>query len=226
MRFLLLLVLMTTCLHADEWWAWSNLEFWRNQQTRASLFLGNRADVDDGSYVQIASPRVKHALLPWLEGGIGLSLLSIENTRTGDRLMQFRPELELNPHFNLTKHPALERRHRRDLLWNDAQTFRPHRNRQPRQLALTLPRPLGHLTRLLLLKPSLPDPPRAPAARRARPRRAPPARLPRGSPGCAVDLCARAVGWRSVHLGRMRRGRGHGRIAALARCRERRVLVP
>ena len=48
MRFLLLLALMTTSLHADEWWAWTNLEFWRNQQTRASLFLGNRADVRVG----------------------------------------------------------------------------------------------------------------------------------------------------------------------------------
>jgi hypothetical protein len=157
MRFLLLLALMTTGLRADEWWAWTNLEFWRNQKTRAGLFLGNRADVDDGSYVQIASPRVKHALLPWLEGGIGLSLLSIENTRTGDRLTQFRPELELNPHFNLTKHLALEWRNRIEWRWNEAQTFTTHRSRQRLQLAWTLPRPLGPLTRLFVSNEWLTD---------------------------------------------------------------------
>lgn len=157
MRFLLLLALMTTSLHAEEWWAWTNLEFWRNQQTRASLFLGNRADVDDGSYIQIASPRVKHALLPWLEGGIGLSLLSIENNRTGDRLTQFRPELELNPHFNLTKHLALEWRNRIEWRWNEAQTFTTHRSRQRLQLAWTFPRPLGPLTRLFVSNEWLTD---------------------------------------------------------------------
>ena len=157
MRFLLLLALMTTGLRADEWWAWTHLEFWRNQQTRAGLFLGNRADVDDGSYVQIASPRLKHALLPWLEGGIGLSLLSIENTRTGDRLTQFRPELELNPHFNLTKHLALEWRNRIEWRWNEAQTFTTHRSRQRLQLAWTLPRPLGPLTRLFVSNEWLTD---------------------------------------------------------------------
>ena len=78
MRCLLLLSLMSTGLRADEWWVWNHLEFWRNQQTRAVLFLGNGADRDDGSYVQISSPSVKHALLPWLEGGIGLSMLSNE----------------------------------------------------------------------------------------------------------------------------------------------------
>jgi Protein of unknown function (DUF2490) len=150
MRILFLLLLTTTCLRADEWWAWTNLEYWRAPKTRASLFLGNRADVDDGSYVQIASPRVKHALLPWLEGGIGLSLLSIENTRTGDRVMQFRPELELNPHFDLTKQLALEFRNRLEWRWNEAQTFTTHRSRQRLQLAWTLPHPLGPLTRLFI----------------------------------------------------------------------------
>jgi len=157
MRLLLLLGLMTTSLHADEWWAWTNLEYWRSAQTRASLFLGNRADVDDASYVQIASPRVKHALLPWLEGGIGLSLLSIENTRTGDRLTQFRPELELNPHFNLTPHLALEWRNRLEWRWNEAQTFTTHRSRQRLQLAWTFPRPLGPLTRLFVSNEWLTD---------------------------------------------------------------------
>lgn len=45
----LLLLLTTTCLRADEWWSCTNLEYWRSPQTRVSLFLGNRADVDDGS---------------------------------------------------------------------------------------------------------------------------------------------------------------------------------
>jgi hypothetical protein len=157
MRIFLLLLLTTTCLHADEWWAWTNLEYWRSPQTRASLFLGNRADVDDGSYVPIASPRFKRALLPWLEGGIGLSLLSIENTRTRDRLTQFRPELELNPHFDLTKHLALEWRNRLEWRWNEAQTFTTHRSRQRLQLAWTFPRPLGPLTRLFVSNEWLTD---------------------------------------------------------------------
>jgi hypothetical protein len=95
--------------------------------------------------VQIVSPRFRHTLLPWLDGGIGLSLLSIENTRTDDRFTQFRPELELNPHFEFTPHLSLEWRNRMEWRWNESETFTTHRLRNRLQLAYTLQRPLGPL---------------------------------------------------------------------------------
>lgn len=153
MRCLLLILFtlgLVTSIRADEWWAWSALEFWRNDNSKALLFLGNRLDADDGAYVQIVSPRFKHTLLPWLDGAIGLSLLSIENTRTQDRFTQFRPELELNPHFDLTPHLALEWRNRMEWRWNEEEAFTTHRMRQRLQLACTLPRPLGPLTRVFV----------------------------------------------------------------------------
>lgn len=146
--FVMLSLCTVTAVHADEWWAWSSLEFWRDDTRRAWLFLGNRLDADDGAYVQIASPRFRQALLPWLDGGIGLSLLSIENTTTDIRFTQFRPELELNPHFDLTPRLSLELRNRMEWRWNEEQSFTMHRLRNRLQLAYTLPRPIGPITRL------------------------------------------------------------------------------
>lgn len=146
--FLILALCTVTSAQADEWWGWSALEFWRNDTSKAWLFLGNRLDADDGAYVQIVSPRFKHALRPWLDGGIGLSLLSIENTRTHDRITQFRPELELNPHFDLTRRLSLEWRNRMEWRWNESQTFTTHRLRNRLQFAYTLPGPIGPLTRV------------------------------------------------------------------------------
>lgn len=147
-----LLLIIALCLaataSAEEWWALSALEFWRNDTSKALIFLGNRLDTDDGAYVQLVSPRFKHALQPWLEGGIGLSLLSIENTRTHDRFTQFRPELELIPRFNLTPRLTLEWRNRMEWRWNERETFTTHRLRERAQLAYALPRPLGPLTRV------------------------------------------------------------------------------
>ena len=147
-RIVLILFSMAAPALADEWWAWSSLEFWRNDTSKAWLFLGNRLDADDGAYVQIASPRFKHAIRPWLDGGIGLSLLSIENTQTHDRFAQFRPELEFNPHFDLTRHLAIEFRNRMEWRWNEEQAFTTHRLRNRMQLSWSLPRPLGPLTRV------------------------------------------------------------------------------
>ena len=92
-----------------------------------------------------------------MDAGIGLSLRSIENTRTGDRLTQFRLELELNPHFNLTPHLTLKWRNRLEWRWNEAQTFTTHRSRQRLQLAWTFPRLLGSLTRLFISNEWLTD---------------------------------------------------------------------
>lgn len=150
MRLLVALFLLSLAAsaRADEWWTWNSLEFWRDDTRRAWLFLGNRLDTDDGAYVQIVSPRFRQALRPWLDGGIGLSLLSIENVRTQHRFTQFRPELELNPHFDLTPRLALDLRNRMEWRWNEAQSFTRHRLRNRLQLAWTLPRPLGPLTRI------------------------------------------------------------------------------
>ena len=69
----LLLLLTVTGLRADEWWAWSSMDLWKSAQgqVKAWLFLGNRLDADDSSYVQIVSPRFRHALNSWLDLGLG-----------------------------------------------------------------------------------------------------------------------------------------------------------
>lgn len=145
---LLFLLLPALPLRADEWWAWSMLEFYREPPWTAGVFLGNRADSDDGSLVQIISPRVKHTALPWLDLGVGLSMLSIENTTTQVRYGQFRPELEINPKFDLTRWLRLEWRNRVEWRWNEAATFTTHRTRHRLQLGWTLPRPLGPVARI------------------------------------------------------------------------------
>lgn len=152
MRLLVLLVVLLPALplHADEWWAWSMLEFYRQPPWTAGLFLGNRADTEDGSYVQIVSPRVKYAALPWLDLGLGLSALSIENTTTHARYGQLRPELEINPRFDLTRHLRLEWRNRMEWRWNEDAAFTTHRTRHRLQLGWTLPSPAGPLTRLFV----------------------------------------------------------------------------
>jgi hypothetical protein len=145
-----LLLAAPALTRAAEWWAWSSLELWRQDQNSASLFMGNRLDADDGAYVQIISPRFKRAVLPWLDAGLGLSLLSIENTITGDRFSQFRPELELNPRFTLNDHLQLEWRNRLECRQNEGQSFTLHRSRHRLQLGLTLPHPIGPLTRVFI----------------------------------------------------------------------------
>lgn len=135
-------------LRADEWWAWTMLDFYRKPPWTAGLFMGNRADTEDGSYVQIVSPRVKYAALPWLDLGLGLSTLSIENPNTHHRYEQLRPELEINPKFDLTKHLRMEWRNRMEWRWNEDAALTTHRSRHRLQLGWTLPQPLGPLTRM------------------------------------------------------------------------------
>jgi len=159
MRLLGLLIVLIPMmpLQADEWWAWSALEFWQEEDRKAFLFLGNRLDTEDGAYVQIVSPRYRQDLLPWLGAGIGLSLLSIENTRTGDRFQQFRPELELNPHMALSEHLELEWRNRMEWRWNEGQAFTTHRTRHRLQLSWKLPKPVGPVTRVFASNEILTD---------------------------------------------------------------------
>ena len=146
----LALLLTLSAAHADEWWAWTNLEVWKQKPWSGALFLGNRLDTEDGSYVQIASPRVKYQLLPWLETGLGMSLLNIENTKTHDRHLQGRPEFELNPKFDLTRQLRLDWRNRMEWRKNDGEAFTTSRSRHRLQLGWTLPQPVGPVTRLFV----------------------------------------------------------------------------
>ena len=148
--FALLLLVFTPALLADEWWAWTHLEIWRQSPWTAGLFMANRLDFDDGAYVQLVSPRLKYELNPWLDAGLGLSLLSIENTSTGDRYFQGRPEVELNPKFDLTRHLRLDWRNRMEWRLNEGENFTTHRSRHRLQLGWTLPEPAGPLTRIFI----------------------------------------------------------------------------
>ena len=146
---LLLTLAIAPPARAEEWWACSLLEFYRQPPWSSGLFLGNRADDHDGSYTQIASPRFKYEALPWLDLGLGLSALSIQNPASGIRYSQFRPEFEIDPHLQLAPQLRLDWRNRLELRTNDDPTFPAHdRTRHRLQLGWTLPRPLGPLTRL------------------------------------------------------------------------------
>jgi hypothetical protein len=131
---------------ADEWWAWTSLEFWRRPGARAWVFLGNRHDPQDGHYVQIVSPRFRYAATRWLDLGIGQSLLSIEDPRTEHRFLRWRPEFEINPHVQLSDDVALEWRNRLELRWDEGGPFGLHRSRQRLQVTWKLPQPLGPVT--------------------------------------------------------------------------------
>ncbi|MCB1209235.1 MAG: DUF2490 domain-containing protein [Verrucomicrobiales bacterium] len=145
-----ILLALPTAIRADEWWAWTTLDLWKDPPWSAGLFLGNRLDFDDGAYVQIASPRLKRQMLPWLDLGLGLSVLSIENTTTDIRYLQLRPELEVNPKFAPTPDLRLEWRNRLEMRLNEGEDFTTNRTRHRLQLSYTLPQPLGPLTRLFI----------------------------------------------------------------------------
>ncbi len=149
MRLLLLFLglLSTLPTQADEWWAWSNVDYYRKPPWTGSVFMGNFADEVDGSYAQMVSPRVKYAAAKWLDLGLGLSLLRLENISTHDRYDQLRPELEINPHYEL-KQVRLDWRNRMEWRENQGAPSTANRTRHRMQLAWTLPQPLGPLTRL------------------------------------------------------------------------------
>ena len=150
MRLLLTLLclLWTLPAKADEWWAWTNIDYYRKPPWTGSLFMGNFADEVDGSYAQMVSPRVKYAASNWLDLGVGLSMLRLENIATHDRYDQLRPELEINPHYDLTKELRVDWRNRMEWRENEGAPSTFNRTRHRLQLAWTLPRPLGPLTRI------------------------------------------------------------------------------
>lgn len=149
MRLLALLCVLTAHpLHADEWWAWSNIDYYRKPPWTGSVFMGNFADEVDGSYAQIVSPRVKYAATDWLDLGLGLSMLRLENIATRDRYDQIRMELEVDPHCDLTKQLRMDWRNRMEWRENQGAPSATNRSRHRMQLAWTLPQPLGPLTRI------------------------------------------------------------------------------
>lgn len=152
MRFLLPLLLASPLVHlvAEEWWGWSTLEWWRSERVTASMFLGNRFDFEDGATVQIVSPRLRYEISTWLDAGLGASLLSLESPGTGHRHLQGRPELELNPHWQLTPRLRFDWRNRLEFRWNEGEAATFHRSRQRWQLAYALPRWAGPLTRVFV----------------------------------------------------------------------------
>ena len=136
-------------VQANEWWAWTLLEFDSRPPLTGGIFLGNRADEHDGSHTQILSPRCKYAASPWLDLGLGLSTLSIESPTTHQRYAQLRPELEVDPHLQLSDHWRVDSRNRLELRWNNDPDLPVHpRTRHRLQLGYTLPQPAGPLTRL------------------------------------------------------------------------------
>lgn len=148
MRLVAIIVcLLPSFACADEWWSWTMLDLWRRPPWSGGLFLGNRLDFDEGAYVQIASPRLRYQALSWLEAGVGLSLLSIENGAIQDRYWQFRPELELNPKLDITRQIRLEWRNRMEWRMNEGDSFRSSRTRHRLQLAWMFPNATGRLTR-------------------------------------------------------------------------------
>lgn len=148
MRLLLFLCLLSTLTaQADEWWAWSNVDYYRKPPWTGSVFMGNFADEADGSYAQMVSPRVKYAASKWLDFGLGLSMLRLENNATHDRYNQLRPELEINPHYELQQ-LRLDWRNRMEWRENQGVPATANRTRHRLQLAWTLPQPLGLLTRI------------------------------------------------------------------------------
>jgi hypothetical protein len=152
MRLTLLFILSllhVTCARADEWWAWTFLEMPRPPWS-GGIFMANRMDTDDASYVQLVSPRVKYAVTPWLDLGLNLSYLEITPPATGDTYHQIRPELELNPKVDLTRQLRLEWRNRMEWRKNEGEDLTISRTRHRLQLAWTLPAPAGPLTRVFI----------------------------------------------------------------------------
>lgn len=145
-----LLLLLHLPAQADEWWAWSWLEFWQQPGRSAGVFLANREDSEDGSYTQLVSSRYKQELLPWLDMGIGLSVLNLENTVSNERHWQLRPELELNPHLELTPHLRIDWRNRMEWPWNEDESLKAGRFRHRIQLGWTLPHSIGPWTRFFI----------------------------------------------------------------------------
>ncbi len=144
-----LFALAAVTARADEWWAWTMFDVWREPPWSAGVLTVNRFDFEDGAIVQMVSPRIRYELCSWLDTSIALSTLSIDGDH--GRYWQFRPELEIDPHFDLTDHFRLEWRNRME--WRDnegSEDLTKNRLRHRVQLAWTFPRQVGPWTRVFV----------------------------------------------------------------------------
>lgn len=126
-----------TCTGADsgnEVWNWLNLDLWDNERWRVHLYMDNRTAQHRGSYIQVVSPRFKYRLRPWLDLGLGLTLLHIERGDTNDFFPQPRPEFEINPRWAFGEHWKFHSRNRWEIRWNDWEGKPRHRSRHRLQL--------------------------------------------------------------------------------------------
>ncbi len=119
----------------NEMWNWFNLDVWSNKRWRAHLYLDSRTAQHRGSYIQLASPRLKYRLHPNLELGAGFSLLHIERGDTNDFFPQPRSELEINPRWLVGEHWQFHLRNRWEMRWNDWEGKPRHRSRHRVQIA-------------------------------------------------------------------------------------------
>ena len=108
-------------LGADVW-AWLDVTVWKNEDSRFHLFSHQAMADGRGPIVQLISPRFKHRVQPWLEWGVGLSMLRLERGGGDESFFeQIRPELELNPILQLGNNWTIHFRNRAEMRWDDWQ---------------------------------------------------------------------------------------------------------
>ena len=122
----------------NEMWNWVNLDLVTTGQWRFHLYLDQRLAQHRGSYIQLASPRLKYRVHPNLDLGLGLSLLHIERGDSNDFFPQPRSEVEINPRWSWGDHWRFHMRNRWEMRWNDWEGKARHRSRHRLQVAYDL----------------------------------------------------------------------------------------
>ncbi len=119
----LVLVWLGGAARADEGahlWLWQDLTLWKQEDTRLHLFFHEALADGTTPAVFLASPRLKHRPVPWLELGAGFSLLRLAGGEESDDFYhQERPELEFNPMLELGQHWRLHLRNRAEVRWSE-----------------------------------------------------------------------------------------------------------
>jgi hypothetical protein len=126
-------------------WTWADVTYYEKGAFRAHLFAHQAAADGRGPIVQLVSPRVHYRVAPWLEVGAGFSMLRIENADSGEFSDQQRPELEVNPGWNLGEDWKLAVRNRFEMRWDEQGGEPRPRGRHRLQLTRTL-KDMGPLT--------------------------------------------------------------------------------
>lgn len=103
----------------SDLWTSVDVTYFEQDAFRAHLFLHQLAEDGRGPIVQLASPRFKYKVQPWLELGAGFSFLQTENSVSEEFSSQYRPEIELNPTLQMGPHWKLVLRNRFEMRWNE-----------------------------------------------------------------------------------------------------------